>query len=121
MFMEISEEVAQTLSLQLGQMMPRLDQMMELAGTAPVTAWILRMSRVMAWILRTARWPHHRNHRERSPPNLCDGCNQSETKSSTDRESPSAKAMSPLRMGREIPCEEFEGPFYCRRFTQGRL
>ena len=57
---DMFEEVALTPSLRLGQTMTRLDQMMEMAGTAPVTAWILRTARVMAWILRTAHWPHHR-------------------------------------------------------------
>ena len=115
------KEVALTFSLRLGHMMTRLDQMMEMARTARVTAWILRTACVMAWILRTARWPHHR---ERGPPNECDGCNRPEMKSSTGREPPSAKAMSPLRLGRETRAalrQHRREALYRHRFAQGRL
>ena len=48
---DMFEEVALTLSLRLGQMMTRLDQMMEMARKARVMAWRLRTARVKAWIL----------------------------------------------------------------------
>ena len=44
-----------------------------------------------------------------------------ETKSSTDQEPPRAKAMSPLKMGQEIHCEEFEAPLYRHRYLPERL
>ena len=46
--LDMFEEVALTLSLRLGQMMTRLDQMMTMARAARVTAWILRTARVTA-------------------------------------------------------------------------
>ena len=66
LYFEMFEKVALTQGLRLGQtddlMTTRLDQTMEmetLAGTAPVTAWILRMARnPNSLILRMARNPN---------------------------------------------------------------
>ena len=73
LILKMFEEVALTQGFRLGQtddlMTARLDQTMEmetLAGTAPVTAWILRMARnPNSLILRMARNPNSIHPRER--------------------------------------------------------
>ena len=73
LILEMFEEVVLTQGLRLGQtddlMMAQLDQTMEmetLAGTAPVTAWILRMARNLnSLILRMARTPNSLHPRGR--------------------------------------------------------
>ena len=76
LILETFEDVVLTQGLRLGQtddlMTARLDQTMEmetLAGTAPVTAWILRMARnPNSLILRMARNPNSLHPRGRDRP-----------------------------------------------------
>ena len=79
--------------------------------TVRVTAWIMRTARVMAWILRTTRVMASRHLRvHRWIINHCGG-----------REPPNAKAMNPLRIGREIHYGKFEALLYRRRYRPERL
>ena len=72
LLLKMFEEVALTQGLRLGQTTGRLDRIMEMetmAGTAPVTAWILRMARnPNSQILRMARNPNSLHPRGRDRP-----------------------------------------------------
>ena len=91
LILKMFEDVALTHGLWLGQtdslMTGRLDQTMEtetLPGTAPVTAWILRMARIpSSLILRMARNPNSLHPRERDRPSSCDDSRQTEDRHST--------------------------------------